>query len=98
PTYGSIWRDLVGFRQWNISLLGYGSASGPPVDPSRSFSINEKTLAGYGQVNFRVGEGDTFADGILGLRVVQTKDDIRGTQFISQVAPLPMLLQPITVK
>ena len=92
PTYSSIWDNLVAFRQWNIALLGYGSASGPPVDPGRSFDINEKTLAGYAQANFRVGEGDVYADGILGLRVVQTKDDIQGTQF-----PPNAPASPITV-
>jgi TonB-dependent receptor len=97
PTYSSIWDNLVAFRQWNIALLGYGSASGPPADPSRSFDINEKTLAAYGQLNFRVGEGDTYADGILGLRVVQTKDNINGTQFIAQPPPAPVLQQPITI-
>jgi len=90
PTYSSIWDNLVAFRQWNIALLGYGSASGPPVDPARSFNINEKTLAGYGQVNFRVGEGDMFADGILGVRVVQTRDNIEGTQFAPNAPPSPV--------
>ncbi|HEV2594724.1 MAG TPA: TonB-dependent receptor [Sphingomicrobium sp.] len=90
PTYSSIWSNLVAFRKWNIGLLGYGSADGPPVDPGRSFDINEKTLAGYGQLNFRVGGSDTFADGILGLRVVQTKDDINGTQFAPNLAPSPV--------
>jgi TonB-dependent receptor len=90
PTYSSVWDNLVAFRQWNIALLGYGSANGPPVDPSRSFDINEKTLAGYGQANFRVGEGDVYADGILGIRVVQTKDDIGGTQFPPNAPPAPV--------
>ena len=90
PTYSSLWNNLTAFRQWNIDLLGYGSTSGPPVDPSRTFSINEKTLAGYGQVSFRAGEGDTFADGILGVRVVQTKDNIEGTQFAPGGATSPV--------
>jgi iron complex outermembrane recepter protein len=90
PTYDSVWNDLRGFRQFNIDLLGYGSIDGPPVDPGRSFDINEKTLAGYGQVNFRVGEGETYADGILGVRVVQTKDDIQGTQFLPNLPPAPV--------
>jgi TonB-dependent receptor len=60
------------------------------VDPGRSFNINEKTLAGYGQLNFRVGEGDIYADGILGLRVVQTRDNIQGTQFLPTAPPSPI--------
>jgi TonB-dependent receptor len=90
PTYASIWDNLVAFRQWNIQLLGYGSANGPPVDPGRSFNINEKTLAGYGQANFRVGEGEVYADGILGVRVVQTRDNIEGTQFSPTAPPSPV--------
>jgi iron complex outermembrane recepter protein len=97
PTYDSIWNNLAAFRQFNIALVGGGSVNGPPVDPGRSFAINEKTLAGYGQLNFHVGDGDTFADGILGLRVVQTKDNINGTQFIAQPNNAPALLQPVTV-
>jgi iron complex outermembrane receptor protein len=90
PTYDSVWSDLRGFRQFNIDLLGFGSLDGPPVDPGRSFDINEKTLAGYAQANFRVGEGDVYADGILGVRVVRTKDDIRGTQFSPTAPPSPI--------
>jgi iron complex outermembrane receptor protein len=90
PTYDSVWDDLQGFRQFNIDLLGFGSVDGPPVDPGRSFSINEKTLAGYGQLNLRVGEGDVYADGILGVRVVRTKDDIEGTQFSPTAPPSPI--------
>jgi TonB-dependent receptor len=90
PTYDSVWANLDALRQFNIDLLGYGSLDGPPVDPSRSFDINEKTLAGYGQLNFKVGDGDTYADGILGIRVVQTKDAIQGTQFAPGAAPSPV--------
>ena len=79
PTYGSLWDSLEAFRQFNIDLLGYGSVDGPPVNPARSYSINEKSLAGYGQLNFRFGTGDTYADGILGIRAVRTKDSIHGT-------------------
>ena len=90
PTYDSVWSDLAGFRQWNINLLGVGSPDGPPVDPGRSFDINEKTLAGYGQLNLKVGDGDIYADGIVGVRVVQTKDDIQGTQFSPTAPPTPI--------
>ena len=97
PTFDSVWNNLTQLRQFNIGLTGQGSVNGPPVDPGRSFAISEKTLAGYGQANFRFGEGDTYVDGILGLRVVRTSDDISGTQFISQTPPLPTLIQPISV-
>lgn len=90
PTYDSVWSDLTAFRQWNIDLLGYGSVNGPPVDPGRSFDINEKTLAGYAQANFRVGTGATYADGILGVRVVRTRDNIQGTLFEPNAPPAPV--------
>jgi iron complex outermembrane receptor protein len=79
PTYNSVWNNLTEFRQFNIDLLGYGSVNGPPVNPARSFNINEKSLAGYGQVNFRFDAGPTSFDGIVGLRAVNTRDEIRGT-------------------
>lgn len=79
PTYSSIWDNLGAFRQWNIDLLGYGSVDGPPVNPTRAYSINEKSLAGYGQLNFKFDAGPTSIDGIVGLRVVKSKDNIQGT-------------------
>jgi TonB-dependent receptor len=97
PTFDSVWNNLTQLRQFNIGITGQGSVNGPPVDPGRSFAINEKTLAGYGQANFRFGEGETYVDGILGLRVVRTSDDINGTQFINRAPPLPTLIQPISV-
>lgn len=80
PTYGSLWNDIEAFRQYNIALLGYGSVDGPPVNPTRSYSINEKSLAGYGQLNFKFDAGPTSIDGIVGLRAVRSKDNIQGTQ------------------
>ena len=79
PTYGSIWGNLEGFRQFNIDLLGIGSLDGPPVNPARSYSINEKSLAAYGQLNFQFDAGPTTVDGILGIRAVKSKDNIQGT-------------------
>ena len=80
PTYNSIWDNLTAFRQFNINLVGGGSVNGPPVNPSRSYTINEKSLAGYGQLDFRFDAGgDTSIDGILGLRVVRSRDNITGT-------------------
>jgi TonB-dependent receptor len=90
PTFDSVWADLVGLRQFNISFPGgtaFGSndANDPAIDPTTRFNINEKSYAGYAQVGFRIGEGQTYADGILGMRVVRTDEDIRG--FASTVTP-----------
>lgn len=79
PTYDSLWNNLQAFRQYNINLLGYGSLSGPPVNPGRTFDINEKSLAGYAQADFKFESGSTSFDGIVGLRAVRTRDRIQGT-------------------
>jgi TonB-dependent receptor len=88
PTYDSIWNNLTAFRQFNIDYLGYGSVNGPPVDPTRTFSMNEKSLAGYGQVNFKFDAGPATIDAILGIRGVHTRDHIIGTSF-GAPAPVP---------
>ena len=79
PTYSSIWDNLAAFRQFNINLVGGGSVNGPPLNPSRTYSINEKSLAGYGQLNFKFDAGPTSIDGIVGLRAVRSRDTIVGT-------------------
>jgi TonB-dependent receptor len=86
PTYGSVWSDLTAFRQYNIGLLGYGSADGPPDDPTRTFRITEQSIAGYAQANLRFELGAATVDGIIGVRVVNTKDHILGTTFTSPVS------------
>ena len=91
PTYSSVWGTLPEFRQFNINLLGYGSVNGPPQNPSRTYAINEKSLAGYGQLNFRFDAGPTSVDGIVGLRVVRSRDTINGT--INELSgPTPLTL------
>jgi TonB-dependent receptor len=82
PTYSSIHNNLTELRQFNIdqyALFGIplgprASIDGPLMDPNRSFDINEKTLAGYGQVNLKFG----IIDGTVGIRAVRTKEDING--------------------
>jgi iron complex outermembrane recepter protein len=81
PTFDSIWDNLTEFRQFNIDLTGVGSVNGPPVDPARSFNINEQSYAGYAQVNYEFHAGATTIDGSLGLRVVRTDEDVQGTIF-----------------
>jgi TonB-dependent receptor len=80
PTYSSVRGNLEDFRKFNIALGGGGSVDGPPNDPTRSFKINEKAYAAYGQLSyeFDLGGGATI-DGAVGLRVVKTEEDITGT-------------------
>jgi iron complex outermembrane receptor protein len=89
PTFKSVWSNLREFRQFNIDLLGFGSVDGPPNDPGRTFRINEKSYAAYGQLNYDFDFGGTQVDGVVGLRAVRTKEDIRGTAFsVPAVVPV----------
>ncbi|HEX2763267.1 MAG TPA: TonB-dependent receptor [Allosphingosinicella sp.] len=80
PSFNSVWDNLTALRQFNINLSGNGSINGPPIDPSRTYDIGEKSYAGYGQVNyeFQLG-GEMSIDGAIGMRVVKTESDIKGT-------------------
>ena len=90
PTYDSIWSNLTAFRQYNINLVGGGSVNGPATSPT--FQINEKALAGYGQVNFKFEAGPTSIDGIIGLRAVRTIDTLP-TTIISSTGPTAVNLK-----
>ena len=92
PTFSSVWNNLTELRQFNITRTGAGSLDGPPVDPGRTFEINEKSYAGYGQLNYEFQAGDVLIDGSIGLRVVHTKEDIRGTLFTT-TGPQPVDFQ-----
>ena len=81
PTFDSVWNNLTEFRQFNIDLLGVGSLDGPPIDPARTFNINERSYAGYAQLNYEFHPGEMTIDGIVGMRVVRTEEDIQGTLF-----------------
>ena len=99
PSFNSVWDNLRALRQFNIDqgipLDGNPNRSqnnddGPPDPvPTRDFSINEKTLAGYAQLKFDF-EGSLPIDGLLGVRVVRTKDRIDGFQrFPNESTPAP---------
>jgi TonB-dependent receptor len=90
PTYDSVWSNLTAFRQYNINLVGGGSVNGPATSPT--FQINEKALAGYGQVNFKFEAGSTSIDGIVGLRAVRTIDTLP-TTIISSTGPTAVTLK-----
>ncbi len=93
PTFDSVWSNLTEFRQFNINLTGAGSLDGPPIDPARTYSINERSYAAYGQVNYEFEAGDTTIDGQIGLRVVRTEEDIQGTLFRPSGATEPVDFQ-----
>jgi iron complex outermembrane receptor protein len=90
PTFSSVWDNLTELRQFNINLNGQGSLNGPAVEPGRTFNINEKSYAAYGQINYQLElGGEASIDGAIGLRAVQTKEDINGT-FFAPSGPQPI--------
>jgi iron complex outermembrane receptor protein len=92
PTFQSVWDNITQLRQFNIDRTGVGSLNGPPVDPGRTFNINEQSYAAYGQLNYEFQAGDVTIDGLVGMRVVQTKEDIQGTLF-GTAGPQPIDFQ-----
>ena len=99
PTYESVRSCLEAIRQFNIDRgvpldprrdrsQNYDT-NGPAPVPTRNFNITEDTLAGYGQVKFGF-EGAIPVDGVLGVRVVRTKDEIDGFQAEPNEAAVPI--------
>jgi TonB-dependent receptor len=89
PTFDSVWDNLIALRQFNVDQNIPCDARAnvncdigdPSPDPSRDFSINEKTPAVYGQLNYSFDAGGVNIGGALGLRYVRTRDHVEGTQF-----------------
>lgn len=93
PSFDSVWNNLTQLRQFNINLTGVGSVNGPGIDPARTYDINEKSYAAYGQINyeFQLG-GEMSIDGIVGIRGVKTESTIDGT-FFAPGGPQPISFQ-----
>ncbi len=79
PTYTSIRENIVALRQFVIAQnpgccfgLPYTTT---PIKPNRLFDADEKTIAGYAQLN--VGLGDTI-DATAGIRAVKTETQVVG--------------------
>lgn len=92
PTFDSVWGNLTELRQFNIDLTGAGSLDGPEMDPARTFHINEKSYAGYAQLDYAFDVGGALIDGALGLRAVKTEDQTEGTVFTT-AGPQPIDLE-----
>lgn len=99
PTFRSVWDNLAALRQFNIDQgipldsnpnRSQNNDTNPPAPvPARNFDINEKTLAGYAQLKFDFG-GSVPIDGLLGMRVVRTKDQVSGFRSQPPAAPEPV--------
>lgn len=90
PSFDNIQSNLRQLRQFNIALTGGGPIDGPAADPARSFDINERSLAGYAQVNYNIDAGSVGIDGLVGVRAVRTDDRIRGSLFAPGAPPSPL--------
>jgi TonB-dependent receptor len=94
PTYSSVRGNLAELRQFNIGLTGTGSVDGPPIDPARSFDINEKSYAAYAQLHYEILlGGEASIDGQIGMRVVKTESDIEGALSAPGRPTLPVSFQ-----
>jgi TonB-dependent receptor len=95
PTFDSVWANMLQLRQFDVSHGIAADTNDPAINPTSRFNINEKSYAGYGQLNFKLGEGETYADGIIGLRVVRTKEDIRGFSVTAPTPTTPQVITPV---
>ena len=90
PTYDSIRNNIEALRTFS------GFAPGaPPADPSVTYTANEKSYAGYGQIKYAFGTGIRI-DGAIGIRGVQTNLTIDGTNRIRHAGAADTFA-PITV-
>lgn len=82
PSRDSI-RDNIGALRTRV-----GFPAGPPqADPLQTFDANEKSYAGYGQLDYEFNPGLEI-DGVVGIRVVKTEAEVTGTslRFVNEVA------------
>ncbi len=73
PTRQSLRRNISALRD----LAGFPGGE-PPFNPQQAFEAKEKSYAGYGQINYAT-EGRWPVDGVIGLRVVRTRETISGS-------------------
>jgi len=71
PTYDSIRDNVAALR----TLVGFPQGA-PPYNPASHFTADEKSLAAYLQGNYEFNLGTVPVDGIVGVRVVNSKESI----------------------
>jgi TonB-dependent receptor len=63
----------------------FGQPAGDrPYDPSLAFFDKEKTYAFYGQAGYRFDIGNIAVDGVAGVRVVNTTENLQGASVFSR--------------
>jgi len=94
-TGGSIFDGKFGITDWmdadpewlfnNVAkvrqLFGQPAAP-PPEDPTNSFDDREQSYAAYVKANFDFGLGSVPVDGNIGLRVIDTRAEMKGNTLV----------------
>jgi iron complex outermembrane receptor protein len=80
PTYDGIRGNIDALR----AFVGFPDGT-PPVNPFATYTSNETSYAGYGQIKYAFGTG-VRVDGAIGVRVVGTTLDLNGTSISNNVA------------
>lgn len=80
PTYDGIRDNIDKLR----AFVGFPDGV-PPINPLATYTSNETSYAGYGQVKYAFGTG-VRVDGAIGVRVVGTTLDLNGTSVSNTVA------------
>ena len=80
PTYDSIRDNRRALRQLVINnpfgfSFGTWSTDVPPPNVTDGYTADDKTVAGYVQANYKLGE---IIDGVIGLRAVKTDSSVQG--------------------
>jgi len=88
PTYSSIHNNLDQLR----TFAGQPTTT-PAFVPEQAVFANEKSKAAYAQLYYKFG----ILDGQVGLRVVQTRDKLAGSQLSNQPFPLPGIITAVAV-
>lgn len=91
PTYGSIRANRRELRQFVLARAPFGgfgtfTEDAPTPNPNSVFDADEETIAGYAQLNYRVGSD---LDGVIGVRAVRTETTINGVALVEGV-PTPL--------
>ncbi len=99
-TGGSMFDGKFGITKWmdanpdwifnnvgKIRTLFGQPAAGQPEDPTNSFDDREQSYAAYVKGDFEFGLGGLPVDGNIGLRVVDTKSEMKGNTLVTTQTP-----------
>jgi iron complex outermembrane receptor protein len=78
PTYDSIRDNVAALR----TLVGFPQGA-PPYNPASHFTADEKSLAGYVEGNYAFNLGSVPVDGVLGVRVVKSEENVTSSERTS---------------